>query len=352
MSVGAFVAGYRWSGSGAVSDWLADHDHFVQPRGSEAAYGEIRAINYGVRNLVRTASGDALYGERFGRHALCPDRSLKRYLLGRPLSIERGMIAPLLLALDAAYMTVAQTRVQPHPRYYDTLLNTQLGQDFRGDAEYRGRVGEFISTLRAEMVHPSSDAPVWERSPVQRAATRLLTLFADRIAPAGRSLIFDNAFSGLFPELFHLIDPEEYPVRIILFVRRDPRDQFAELLQYSRGTFPFMVGQFIRRYREQQERTRRFIEEYPQNDDTIVRLIDFESFVYDFEGTRASLQREIRELLDVHGITGDWKPEKFRPEESKKNTGVWHRTRHPREIRRVQEALPEYIHPLATSATG
>ena len=170
------MAGYRWSGSGAVSDWLADHDCFVQPQGSEAAYGEIRALNYGLRNLVRIASGDALYGERFGRHALCPDHSMKRQILGPPLSLESGAHGVVRYLLDVLYMVVAQTRVQPHPRHYDTLLNAQLGCDFRGDEEYLTVVRDLVAVIRKETKTGSSGEPLWQRRDVQIGATRLLEM--------------------------------------------------------------------------------------------------------------------------------------------------------------------------------
>ena len=177
----------------------------------------------------------------------------------------------------------------------------------------------------------------------------LLTLFSRRIARDGRALIFDNAFSGLYPELFHIIDPDAFPVRIILFVRRDPRDQFAELLEFSRGTFPFMANQFIRRYRAQQDRTQQFIEEYSRDKRAIVRLIDFESFVFDDNSCRTTLKKEIETLLSANGISGTWSPKKFIPEDSQQNTGVWSRSRYSREIGCIAQSLPDFLHPRATA---
>ncbi len=94
-NLGIFIAGYRWSGSGAVSDWLAGHDSLCRVEGSEAAFGEIRAINYGLRFLVQTAAGRIPYGERFGRWALCPDPLLWPKILGPALTLKRGRFSAL-----------------------------------------------------------------------------------------------------------------------------------------------------------------------------------------------------------------------------------------------------------------
>ena len=62
--LGIFVAGFRWSGSGAVSDWMAGRAALRQAPNSEASFGEIRAINYGLRNSLLAAEGPRPFGER------------------------------------------------------------------------------------------------------------------------------------------------------------------------------------------------------------------------------------------------------------------------------------------------
>src|SRR6056297_2629263 len=91
--LGIFVAGYRWSGSGAVSDWLAGHSDLCRVKESEEAFGEIRALNYGVRYLLLSAAGEVPFGERIGRWALCPDPKMWTAVLGRSLSMERGVFS-------------------------------------------------------------------------------------------------------------------------------------------------------------------------------------------------------------------------------------------------------------------
>jgi len=300
--LGIFVAGYRWSGSGAVSDWLGGHSALCRVRDSEAAFGEIRALNYGLRFLLLTAAGRIPYGEKLGRWALCPDPRWWSEVLGPPISRERGRLAFFYLLLDWLYFSAARLKVIPSVRKYKQLLDSQLGQDFRHDEEYQETVRQLVAVLRSFARRSRSsgrqEKPENDNS-LRLAFSQIIDLFARRIGTDGQFLVFDNAISGLHPEFFHLLHPNVFPGQIILFVRRDPRDQFAELVKYSGSTFPWSVGSFIRQYRQAQEKTQRFIDEAAaQNAEgagrRFIRRISFETFVLNKNGVREQLQQDLQ----------------------------------------------------------
>ena len=370
--LGIFVAGYRWSGSGAVSDWLAGHDDLCRVEGSEAAFGEIRAINYGLRFLVQTAAGRIHYGERLGRWALCPDPTLWNKILGSPLTRERGSLSVLYTLVDALYYSVARLNVIPSVTKYKDLLDAQLGRDFRTDREYLDTVTELTKVLRKYMQRKNKQreeeisfaGPEGDEE-VRYTASQLLSLIYQRLSTNNRVLIFDNAISGLYPELFNLLDPSIFSGQVIIFVRRDPRDQFVELVKYSGSTFPWSVGKFIDQYRKTQEKTKKFIESISslskfsdkEGCTIFIRQISFEAFVLNKDNIRTSLKDDLQQFWEPFGIEkiSNWNtasPETaledgmnglFNPEKSKLNIGIWRTSGLKSQINRIANELSEYI---------
>jgi len=366
-SFGIFIAGYRWSGSGAVSDWLAGHNGLCRVKGSETAFGEIRAINYGLRYLVLTAAERISYGERFGRWALCPDPELWEKILGAPLTHSRGKSAFLYTMADLLYYTAARFHITPPVTGYKQLLDTQLGMDFRSDREYLEAVSKLTDSLRNYMYgqkDKSRTGPELDEA-VRYQTSRLLSLFYDRLSTNGKVLIFDNAISGLYPELFNLLHFSFFPGQVIIFVRRDPRDQFAELVKYSGSTFSWSVKKFIRQYRSTQEKTGEFIESVSnklisidnRSNSMFIRRISFEDFVLNRDNKRTRLKNDLQEFwkyfcmeeikewskgspdLEVaDGMNG-----LFNPEKSKENIGIWREAGLTRQMRRIEDELGEFI---------
>jgi len=362
-----FTAGYRWSGSGAVSDWLGGHEDICRVEGSEAAFGEIRAVNYGLRFLVQTAAGRTRYGELLGRWAICPDPAYWPRILGKPLSRNRGRLGILYLLADRLYFSAARFFVIPGVKKYKSMLDAQLGGDFRQDEEYLALVKDLASSLRLFMKNRRiAGAPALpeEDEAVRLAASRFLALFVRRLGTRGKVLLFDNAISGLNPELFHLLHPSLFPGQIIILVRRDPRDQFTDLVKYSGSTFPWTVGHFIRQYRNVQEKTRRFLEALDLSEGEtgcrrFVRQVSFEAFVLDKRGTRTGLKDDLQEFWEPLGlkkidrwqeaspddILSDGKNGLFNPEASGKNIGIWRTSGMVRQMQRIARELPNYIDP-------
>ncbi|MFH2116214.1 MAG: hypothetical protein ABIJ86_17070, partial [Spirochaetota bacterium] len=290
LALGLFVGGFRWSGSGAVSDWLAGHEGFHQIDDCQASFGEIRAINYGLRYLAQTAAGQVHWGERLGRWALCPDPHLWDRILGKPLALRRGPLSVLYNLADLAFTSVARFRIIPGLPAYSGLLDTQLGRDFRQDEEYLAVVSQYAAALRQyldETGPAGSEGPVpWEHKAVRYAASGILELFYHRLSKATSVPIFDNAFSGLNPELFGLLSDGPFRRRVLILVRRDPRDQFVDLVRCSGSTFSWTVSSFIHQYREAQAKTAVFMRNLGVDDSVMVKLIGFEDFVRDTGGAR------------------------------------------------------------------
>ena len=366
--IGIFIAGYRWSGSGAVTDWLGGHNGLCRVKGSEAAFGEIRAVNYGLRFLVQTAAGRIPYGERLGRWALCPDPKLWRPVLGDPMTACRGSRAWLYKLIDYIYINTARFFIIPGVTKYKEMLDAQLGRDFREDEEYLDLVKGLTDALRLYMQNKNDEKYAFgpeHDEDVRFAASGILSVFYRRFHRDGRVLIFDNAISGLNPELFHLLHPAVFPGQVIIFVRRDPRDQFAELVKYSGSTFPWSAGKFIKEYRHTQEKSRQFIESIKRPPDgaddsgcdRFVRQISFESFVLDKDETRSRLKQDLQKFWKPYGIEplDDWlagSPDVeaadgmngyFNAERSKDNIGIWRTAGLAGQMRRISKDLTDFI---------
>ena len=195
---------------------------------------------------------------------------------------------------------------------------------------------------------------------VRHSASMLLSLFYQRLSRNGKVLIFDNAISGINPEHFKLLDSSLFPGQIIIFVRRDPRDQFAELVKYSGSTFSFSVGKFIRQYRHTQEKTSKYIEEASGQDQgcaRFIRQVSFEDFVLNTDNVRTRLKDDLQEFWKPFGIkeikewskgssdleVADGMNALFNPEKSKVNIGIWRSAGLSRQMQRITKELSEFI---------
>lgn len=347
--LGLFVGGFRWSGSGAVSDWLAGHEGLSQLKGCEASFGEIRAINYGLRYLAQTAAGTVSWGERLGRWALCPDPRLWGKVLGDSLTARRGPLSSLYFLADLAFTSAARFRIIPGLRFYKPLLDTQLGMDFTQDSEYLSAVSAYATSLHGYLDRKAGtslpgSAP-WQDKEVQKAASSVISLFYHRLTRDGRLPIFDNAFSGLNPELFGLLSGNVFRKKVLLLVRRDPRDQFVDLVRCSGSTFSWTVSSFIRQYRSAQAKTASFLAEMDGDGSCLVRVLGFEDFVLDTGGARTALQAELLDFWagEGQGPSGAWLAGSFRPEQSAANIGLWRTAGMSRAIKIISRELPEFL---------
>ena len=346
---GLFVSGYRWSGSGAVIDWLSGCPGLSVAPEDLAPLGEIRALTYGIRDLFAVATGGIRLGERIARAALCPDKAVARTTLGA------GEAGPVMHALDTVYTIAVANRLRPPITMYKHYLDAQLGSDFRYDQEYLRAVSRFADALRGAR---HSDNPC-SHSALRWAISNLLCLMGTRVAPAGSTHVFDNALPAARPEMFELIDPTVFPVRVVILVARDPRDQFVELVEHSNSTFSWSYTSFIQRYREARRRTDAFLarrKQQPGPGREMYRCVSFEDFVLNVRSIQDDLQTQITTLLNPSGTDGaampqHWISDRFNPEESARNIGIWKRSALKRQIRAIEYSLPEYLYqePCASS---
>ena len=98
------------------------------------------------------------------------------------------------------------------------MLDAQLGRDFREDEEYLDLVKGLTDALRLYMQNKNDEKYAFgpeHDEDVRLAASGILSLFYRRFYQDGRILIFDNAISGLNPELFHLLHPAKSLINIL-----------------------------------------------------------------------------------------------------------------------------------------
>ena len=346
--LGIFLSGFRWSGSSAVSDWLEIFSILKKPENTETANDEIRALNYGLTFLLKSLEKPLFTRETLARLTMYPDRAGWNEVFGKPLSAERGFISPVLRLLDCIFMALASGRLNPPPDSYGYLLKQSLYRDFRSDTEYREALASLAMALRDSLKNPSpgrdSRDSLESFGSLKKSVSSLLALFYDRMMKEkGNILVFDNAVSGLNPRYYHLVDRESFDTQLIIFVMRDPRDQFAEQVKYSTRTFPFMVPGFVSDYLKLAARTEKYVSELSALPGRTVRLINFEDFVCDTGGTRTGLKQLISKMLDSTGFEWCFNPDAYSADESKKNTGVWKQSSMKREIKYIEKKLAPFL---------
>jgi len=341
--LGIFTAGFRWSGSSALSDWLESFSSVRKPPGCQAAYDEIRALNYGLTLLIKAVEKTPLCGEQLSRYSMYPDKSRWNSIFGKPLS-------PKTVYTDALYMAVAKGRLNPGLESYGPLLSTSLGRDYRSDTEYIKTISNLTEAARG-LIRKYPGRRSWESvagdKDFSASVSALLALFYERLISSGAVPVFDNAISALNPFFFDLVETSVFHAQLIMFVKRDPRDQFAELVKYSAKTFSFMVRSFIKDYRRNITRAVNYAAgagDLPASG-KIIRLIDFEDFVYDTSGIRTELGSVLSGLLSDFSFPADFDPFFFKPEKSKINIGIWKNSGMKKEMDLIKKSLPEFLRP-------
>ena len=354
LRLGIFTAGFRWSGSSALSDWLESFSSVRKPPGCKAANDEIRALNYGLTLLVKQVEKTRLYSEQLSRYSMFPDKSRWNTVFGRPLTADKGALSQVIKLADSLFMAAAKGRLNPGIDSYGPLLSTSLGRDYRDDREYI----EALHTLNEAARHVITKHPgrrSWETISADRefsaAVSGFFALFYDRLSQSGAVPVFDNAFSALNPRYFDLVESNAFPRQLIMLVKRDPRDQFAELVKYSTKTFSFMVRGFIRDYKKIVTGAVNYVDttaaDSRASSGKVIKLIDFEDFVYDSSGIRSEIESRLSDMLTDFSYPADFNPHFYDPEKSKPNIGLWKKSGLKREMNLIINSLPEYLRPEA-----
>jgi len=107
------------------------------------------------------------------------------------------------------------------------------------------------------------------------------------------------------------------------------------------------VNQFINQYRNYLDEVQTLIHRSELKTYKQIMLVSFEDFILNISGTRDMLTEIFSKKLEDNGVVTNWNDKYFKPEESKKNIGVWKDAGFDREIQKVSEKLPEFLHPVA-----
>ena len=138
----------------------------------------------------------------------------------------------------------------------------------------------------------------------------------------GRPILLDQGGSGWNP----IESTKYFSDRKIALVTRDPRDQFAEIKHYKKGT---SVEGFVDWYKEMQRRLR-------QIDDSKVLFIRFEDFVKKNE--------KFTEILCNHLSLSLSNLSNYQPDLSKKNIGKFKQLITQKELEIIESNLDKYIY--------
>ena len=342
--LGIFTAGFRWSGSSAVSDWLESFSSIRKPEGCEASYDEIRALNYGFNYFLKIILKNIYIGEKLARYSLCPDKSRWGAFFGSYFYKEKGLFSPAAAVADFLFMVAAKSRLNPGLDKYGELLNTQLGTDYLNDSEYLETVKRFTESVRnAVRKKPSDWSEIASDRELSDSSSALFALFYDRYYIRGYIPVMDNAISGLNPHFFDLINSAHFSRKIIIFVVRDPRDQFAELVKFSAKTFSFMVKNFIYDYEKKQKKISEYISSMKNDTSSDVNLISFEDFVCNSSGIRDNLKKTLADSMNEYEINYSFDNKVYSAENSLKNIGVWKKSGLNREMELISKKLKPFL---------
>lgn len=342
--LGIFTSGFRWSGSSAVSDWLSRYGALVKPAGTESTIGELRALNFGVQNLLLVAEGKIVFGERLARWALYPDPRQWRSLFGRSLYRARGLKGGVDKLIDQAILGLLKGKLRPRLEYYRSLLDDHLGSNALVDDQYIELVRELVAALQRFI--DGGPIPVEESPELAGACSGLFALFYDRLASREAIPVFDNAIAGMNARYYRLLTPEFFEKQLIYLVHRDPRDQFAEQVKHSVRTLPFMVDTFIRDYRANVATTQALVEHFRRDPKRSVHSVSFEEFVCS-PSFRMNLADEVCSLLADFDLPTDLAQGDFNADQSRRNIGAWKSADLGRQMNRIVTGLGKHLRPEA-----
>ena len=342
--IGLFTAGFRWSGSSAVSDWLESFSSVRKPEGCEASNDEIRALNYGLTIFLKIILKKIYVGEKLARYSLCPEKSEWENFFGAPFYKNKGFFSPFIAAADSFFMAAAASHLTPGLDMYKPLLERQLGCSYKDDLQYREAVSSFSEAVRSAVKKRYNS---WEEAASDKnlsdSVSALFALFYDRYTDRGYVPVIDNAISGLNPRFFDLVSSEYFPRKVIIFVVRDPRDQFAEQVKFSAKTYSFMAGNFVSDYRKKYRKTEEFVSSMKGSENSDVFMISFEDFVSNENLIRDNLKKTIAGYLENTGMKTDFDSNAYSAEKSYQNIGVWKNSGMKKEMDLISRELKPFL---------
>lgn len=293
-------AGYMYSGSGAVADYLRQSPQTVVPGqgdGEQNPYDtELNVFRrfYGVQHLL-----DAPIDEIEAQH-------LGEFLLGSVL----GLVG--------------------HPSDLHRL-DLARKRSLRRAFEANDRIDE-LEQLCDVLLSALRNRQVYTGEAIVAAARQMCNALAPKFAtPDRRVVVWNNCIQGHNARTLAVLDRT-----LMIAVSRDPRDQFvSQCCEWTDGYGKNSVKKFIRRTQQHQRLKAQRAEIVGLND----RILDmrFEDIV-----TKPAARLE---ALGFAGLSLDgFEDERhFKPEISRKNIGI-HRTFHDQmAIREIARAFPELL---------
>ena len=340
-NLGIFIAGFSRSGSSAVVDWLRGNSSIVLPE-----LEEIHSLNHGLSNLLKVVDHNSGNLEWLARKMLCPNIDLWSDVFGKRLSEHDSQYWLSGFIKENLFVLLVKLRAQDVISGVTDRLNLQLGRDYSTDKEYLEAVKRLIHALRKTKENES----LYD-SLLLKEISSLFAVFYSRWSVDGKLLLFNNAFTGRRAKYFDLIDNSFFTDQIIIFVYSDPRDQFVRKIVGSpfhergaRSFNRFMLNQFINEYRNNMDEVQTLIYKSELIPYKQIMLVSFEDFVLNISETRGMLTELFGKKLEDNGFVTSWNDKYFKPEESKKNIGIWKDAGFDREMQKISKKLPEFLH--------
>ena len=300
--------GFGWSGSGAVTDWLADLEGVELSLGRGEMHWFRSSYGYSAEDAVSCLSTDpAAWHEAVVGFCLV-------HLFGVEAFADEGEAE----SLPVTERTRRVRKLRDRAPVWDLLADETAFLGFIKD------VRRLLAALAAIRPH-ALDAPEEAEACFREFFARLIS----RATPKGGVCLLNNCIKAFQVELVRLL-----PETRVVAVTRDPRDMYVSRAWESPGG-AMPVDEFISglrgRYRAW-ERARR-------NPDMRGRLIElrFEDFVRD-EAVRDRLGGEL-------GVAerGTRKKRRFRPDRSAANIGIHRQWECQEDIARIARAFPERL---------
>lgn len=270
-----FVNGSSWSGASAIVDWIRNSHCFVKFPGQE-----IKAIGRGILALLEKLEKESVIGQRIAKRAFMPNSSIWPSV---GLDGLRSRVDAVDRVHELVYLLLKRTALQtPAGQSFGEKLDDVMRRPYLNDEVYMQIVRELAKTLRSYSEYKTKDA-------VLDIVSDLVSYIHDKWTDYGIP-VFDNAFVRDTVRYTKLAT-SKIDKRAYLFVVRDPRDQYAEVL--NARFIPLMRRSAFRKsYKRFYRDVRRLCHER-LNSNEICRVIPFERFVLNVDGFRSRLADEL-----------------------------------------------------------
>lgn len=333
--IGVFVCGSGFSGSSAVTDWLCDSSAFYYIPGQE-----IKAVGRGAIGLLNFRGAKKRRGLYQAKRALYPDPSSwsdvhlnsgwLRTSWRSPADIEDMIYTAVSdIARTCLNRVVKLNTKEPA----ETKLSAALGKPFLEDHEFRIKVNDFA--IACERNPHMNDEIVMDKF------SSIISHFHDAWRENGIP-VFDNIiFRSNIRYIKHIGSPQ-FKRKLVFFVYRDPRDQYAEIVK---GNYLPLLR--LRKFCESYKRvlTVASQEENKQNDTTMWIAIPFEDFLLNDKNLRIRIEKHISDFLKYEIPLEPAKGPLFHPIIS--NVGKWKTILARRQARTLENELGQFFNHLA-----